>query len=91
MPKTLPYEKIIIETENMCKVIEQEIETSKPQEKYKLEKEIHTLREKVKKALTRSKNQRIKSNLTKQEQIGRKMMYSDTERNECTCLPTRGE
>ena len=49
-PKRIPYEKIIIETEKMCKVIEDEIE-SKPDEAEDLHAEAHILREKVKKVL----------------------------------------
>ena len=77
-PRKIPYEKVIIETEYMCKMIEREIEdTNEPLEKYRLEKEVHTLREKVKKALIRQKDKKIKSNLTKQQQLGRKKMYED--------------
>ena len=49
-PRRLPYEKIIVETERMCKVIEDEIE-SKPEEAEELQRESHRLREKVKKVL----------------------------------------
>ena len=48
-PRKIPYEKIIIETEYMCKMIEKEIDQVEQTEKHKLEKEIHTIREKVKK------------------------------------------
>ena len=39
-PRRIPYEKIIIETEKMCKVIEDEIET-KPEEAEELHRETH--------------------------------------------------
>ena len=72
-PKRLPYEKVIIETEYMCKTIEGEIETTTDAtEKYKLEKEAHILREKVKKALLIAKNKKIKSNLIKTTMRGTK-------------------
>ena len=78
-PRTMPYEKIIIETEYMCKTIEREIETvEEADKKHELEKEIHTLREKVKKNLMRYRNKKITPNLTKQERIGRKKIHSDT-------------
>ena len=65
----------------MCKTIQHEVEAATDaREKYKLEKEIHTLREKVKKAILISKNKKIVSNMTKQQCIGRKKMYADTER-----------
>jgi hypothetical protein len=79
-PKSLPYEKIIIETEKMCKTIEKEIEEANPTRKYELEKEIHTLREKVKKLLSTSRHKKIPSNLTKQEREGKKKAYADKER-----------
>ena len=66
-PKRLPYEKVIIETEKMCKVIEAEMEEAGTTQKHELERETHTIREKVKKLLTRSKDIKIKSNLTEQE------------------------
>ena len=79
-PKKMPYERIITETEYMCKIIEQEVEKAEQMEKHKLEKEIHILKEKVKKVLLIAKNTKIKSNLTRQEQIGRRKMYADKER-----------
>ena len=68
----------------MCKIIEQDVEKAEQMEKHKLEKEIHILREKVKKVLLIAKNTKIKSNITRQEQIGRRKMYADTE---CVYLP----
>ena len=62
----------------MCKTIEKEIETAeKADKKHELEKEIHTLREKVKKNLMRYRNKKITPNLTKQERIGRKKIHCD--------------
>ena len=78
-PRRIPYEKIIIETEKMCKVIEDEIET-KPQEAEELQRETHKLREKVKKLLRKQREKKIKSNLTKQEARGKKKAYEDKER-----------
>ena len=78
-PKRIPYEKIIIETEKMCKVIEDEIET-KPEEAEELHRETHRLREKVKKLLRKQREKKIKSNLTKQEAKGKKKAYEDQER-----------
>ena len=75
-PRRLPYEKIIIETEKMCKVIEEEKE-KKPEQANELEFELHKLREKVKKLLTKSKRKKIKSNLTEQEIIGKKKAYKE--------------
>ena len=79
-PKTIPYEKMIIETEKMCQVIEGETESATPEEAYNLEREAHTLREKVKKLLIRSRRQPIKPNLTEEERDGRKQTYTDAER-----------
>ena len=78
-PRRLPYEKIIIETERMCKVIEEEKET-KPQQAAELERETHKLREEVKHLLRKQRKKKIKSNLTQQESIGRKKAYQDKER-----------
>ena len=79
-PKSIPYEKIIIETEKMCKTIETEKEEADPRRRYELEKEVHTLREKVKKLLSTSRHKKIPSNLTKQEREGKKKAYADKER-----------
>ena len=78
-PQRLPYEKIIIETEMMCKIIEEEKET-KPDQAPQLEREAHRLREKVKQLLRKQKKKKIKSNLTKQEAIGKRKAYKDKER-----------
>ena len=78
-PRRLPYEKIIIETEKMCKTIENEKE-SKPEQAQELEREAHRLREKVKQLLRKQKEKKIKPNLTHQEQIGRKKAYADKDR-----------
>ena len=51
-----------------------------PAEKYNLEREVHTLREKVKKLLMRSRKQPIKPNLTHEERDGKKQTYTDAER-----------
>ena len=45
-----------------------------------MEIEAHRLREKVKKLLKRQKKKKIKSNLTRQEEIGRKKAYKDKDR-----------
>ena len=79
-PKKLPYEKIIIETEKMCKVIEAEMEEAEQTEKHELEREIHSLREKVKKLLMQAKDKKIPSNLTEKERNGRKKAYEDKNR-----------
>ena len=63
----------------MCKTIEQEI-NSKPEQAYELEKESHILRDKVKKLLLKSKNNTIKSNLTRQEQTGKRKAFQDEEK-----------
>ena len=73
-PRRLPYEKIIVETERMCKVIEDEIE-SKPEEAEELQRESHRLREKVKKVLRKQGKKKIISNLTHQERRGKKKAY----------------
>lgn len=62
-PKFIPYEKLIIETEKMCKTIENEMENADATGKYELEREVHTLREKVKKLLLIAKDKKIKPNL----------------------------
>ena len=59
------------QTERMCKVIEDEIE-SKPEEAGELQRESHRLREKVKKVLRKQKDKKIKSNMTHQERRGKK-------------------
>ena len=66
-PRKLPFEMIIIETEKMCKTIEDEQEKN-PEKAPELEREAHKLREKVKKLLRKRKRKKIKSNLTKQEE-----------------------
>ena len=78
-PKRLPYEKIIIETETMCKVIEKEKE-AKPDQAPQLEREQHRLREKVKQLLRKQKKKKIKSNLSQQEEIGKRKAYRDKDR-----------
>ena len=78
-PRKLPFEKIIIETENMCKIIEKEKEI-KPDQGPELEREEHRLREKVKQLLRKQKKKKIKTNLTRQEEIGRRKAYDDKER-----------
>ena len=75
-PKTLPYEKIITETERMCKIIEEEKE-AKPRQAPELERETHRLREEVKHLLRKHKKKKIKSNLTHEETIGRTKAYQD--------------
>ena len=79
-PKSIPYEKLIIETEKMCKTIEAEMEDADATRRYELEREIHTLREKVKKLLLKAKDKKIKSNLTEQERKGRKKAHDDVNR-----------
>ena len=73
-PRRIPYEKVVIETERMCKVIEDEIET-KPDEAEELQREAHRLREQVKKVLRKQREKKIKSNLTIQESRGKKKAY----------------
>ena len=69
-PKKLPYEKVIIETEKMCQLIDKENE-SNPDQTTELEQEAHRLREDVKQLLKRRMNKEIKSNL-KSSLAGRK-------------------
>ena len=83
-PRRLPYEKVVIETEAMCKTIldeinhvDREAEPEKPQE---LEREAHVLRERVKQLLKKQGKKKIKSNLTREEERGRKKAYEDKER-----------
>ena len=78
-PRRLPYEKIVIETEKMCKVIEDEAE-SKPDEREELCREAHKLREEVKKVLRKQKEKKMRSNLTKEEAMGKKKAYEDEEK-----------
>ena len=63
----------------MCKVIEDEKESS-PEQAPELEREAHRLREKVKQLLRKQKKKKIKSNLTHQEERGKKKAYLDEER-----------
>ena len=83
-PRTLPYEKVIIETEKMCKIIQDEIEKVdrelQPEKPQELEREAHKLREKVKNLLKKQKNTKIKSNLTREEERGRKKAYEDKDK-----------
>ena len=79
-PKFIPYEKLIIETEKMCKTIENEMENADATRRYELEREVHTLREKVKKLLLKAKDKKIKPNLTDQERKGRKKAHDDEKR-----------
>ncbi len=80
-PNRIPYEKIIIETENMCRIIEMEREKEEDAQKAnELEREIHTLRERVKKLLSRFKGRKMRSNLTSQEFKGKKEAYRDKDR-----------
>ena len=78
-PRRIPYEKIIIETEKMCKTIEDEIE-SKPEEEDELQRESHRLREEVKKVLRKQREKKIKSNLTHQEAKGKKKAYKSEDK-----------
>ena len=79
VPRKLPYEKIIIETEKMCKTIDEEKEM-KPDQAPELEREAHRLREKVKQLLRKQKKKKIKSNITRQEELGRKKAYDDKDK-----------
>ncbi len=63
----------------MCKTIDEEKEM-KPEQAPELEREAHRLREKVKKLLRKQKKKKIKSNLTRQEELGRKKAYDDKDR-----------
>ena len=78
-PKRLPYEKVIIETEKMCQLIEKEKEAN-PDQTTEIEQEAHKLREDVKQLLKRRMNKKIKSNLTQQEENGRKKAHKDEDR-----------
>ena len=78
-PSRIPYEKIVIETEKMCKTIEDEIE-SKPEERDELLRESHRLREEVKKVLRKQREKKIKSNLTHQEASGKKKAYESEDK-----------
>ena len=78
-PGRLPYEKIIVETEKMCQIIEQEKEPN-PEKAPELEREIHRLRESVKHLLKKRMDKKIKSNLTQQEEMGRKKAQQDEDR-----------
>ena len=78
-PKRLPYEKVIVETERMCQIIEKEKEKS-PNQATELERETHKLREKVKLLLKKQMTRKIKSNLTHQEENGKKKAYKDVDR-----------
>ena len=78
-PKKIPYEKIIIETERMCKTIEDEKE-AKPAQAPELEREAHRLREKVKQLLRKQKKKKLKPNLTRQEETGKTKAYRDKDR-----------
>ena len=78
-PKRLPYEKMIIETEKMCKIIEDEGE-SQQDKMPELERESHKLREKVKHIINKNKDRIFESNLTKEEERGREKASKDTER-----------
>ena len=78
-PKKIPYEKIVIETERMCKTIEDEKE-AKPAEAPELEREAHRLREKVKQLLRKQKKKKLKPNLTRQEETGKTKAYRDKDR-----------
>ena len=57
-PRKLPYNKVIIETERMCKIIEKGIDL-KPEQAYDVEKESHRLHDIVKKLLLKAKNNTI--------------------------------
>ena len=63
----------------MCKTIEDEKEAN-PEKAPELEREAHRLREKVKKLLRKLKRKKLKSNLTKQEENGRRKAFADKER-----------
>ena len=78
-PNTLPFEKIIIETERMCKIIEEE-KAKKPEQEPELEREAHRLREEVKHLLRKQKKRKIKSNLTHQESIGKTKANKDRDK-----------
>ena len=71
--------KMIIETERMCKTIEDEKE-DKPDLAPELEREAHRLREQVKHILRKNKDKKIKPNMTQQEMVGKKKAYKDKER-----------
>ena len=77
--KRLPYEKVIIETKKMCQTIEKEKEAN-PEKAPELERETHQLREKVKQLLKKRATRKIKSNLTKEEENGKKKAYKDVDR-----------
>ena len=67
----MPYKKVIIETEKMCKIITTEQENEKDLEKASaLEQETQ-----VKKLLSQHKGKRVKANLTSEEFNGKKEAY----------------
>ena len=78
-PKKLPFEKIIIETERMCKTIEEEKETNESKAP-ELDREVHRLREEVKHLLKKHKKKKIKPNITHQEELGKNKAYKDKDR-----------
>ena len=51
-----------------------------PDKQHELEREIHKLRDKVKQLVKRQHKKKMRSNLTKEEQQGRKKAYADKER-----------
>ena len=63
----------------MCKTIEDEKE-KEPERSNELDREIHQLRERVKKLLSQYKNKRIASNLTTQERRGKTKAKEDKDR-----------
>ena len=63
----------------MCKVIEDEIEKGL-EKQHELEREIQKLRDKIKQLVKRQHKKKMRSNLTKEEQQGRKKAYADKER-----------
>ena len=87
-PRRLPYEKVIIETEKMCDIIEKEKDSNTDQAT-ELEREAHQLREKVKHLLKKQTRKKIKSNLTLEEENGRER-HAKTEK-ESSCLQTKGK
>ena len=69
----------MIETEAMCKIIQDEAE-KEPERQHEIEREVHILRDRVKQLVRRKYKKKMRSNLTREENQGKMKASKDKER-----------
>ena len=78
-PTKIPFEKIISTTEKMCtKILDEGKDVNKDEDS--LRRETNKLRESMKKLLEKERTKKFQTNLTKQQQTGKKKIKTDKEK-----------